>query len=220
MGYTELTVWTRGIIMDKEGRDIVNSVAAAARKEGKFTQAMENYVDNPDRTNAPTRKYCRVNDSEIENALTYENEHPNIVVLVEQTMVKGWDYLRGMPPGGTLVINTHYSPEYMIRFVPGPLRLAQLVCVDAAKLADHKWLYYRLGELGLDRLSTEGAAERSNLVAPDIAAPLIAAVVKTTGIVKLETIEPMIANRTAFRAAVSSLHILQVNPAATYAAYS
>ena len=213
MAYTELTVWTRGIIMDKEGRDIVNSVAAAGRLEGKFAQAMENYVDNPDRTNAPTRKYCRLSDSEIENALTYENEQPNIVVLVEQTMVKGWDYMRGMPPGGTLVINTHYTPEYMIRFVPGPERLAQLVCVDAAKLADHKWLYYRLGELGLDRLSTEGAAERSKAIAPDIAAPLIAAVVKTTGIVKIETIEPMIANKAAFHAALDQLHILPLGQA-------
>jgi hypothetical protein len=214
MAYTELTVWTRGIIMDKEGRDIVNSISASGKIEGKYTQAMENYVDNPDRTNAPTRKYCRVSDSVIENVLTYENDNPNIVVLVEQTMVKGWDYMRGMPPGGTLVINTHYSPEYMIRFVPEPERLAQLVCVDAAKLADHKWLYYRLGELGLDRLSTEGAAERSKLVAPDIAAPLIAAVVKTTGIVKMETIEPMIANIAAFKAALNELHILQVKPAA------
>ena len=213
MAYTELTVWTRGIIMDKEGRDIVSSVAAAGRLEGKFTQSMENYVDNPDRTNAPTRKYSRVSDSEIENALTYENEQPNIVVLVEQTMVKGWDYMRGMPPGGTLVINTHYSPEYMIRFVPGRERLAQLVCVDAAKLADHKWLYYRLGELGLDRLSTEGAAERSKAVAPDIAAPLIAAVVKTTGIVKLETIEPMITNKAAFKAGLETLQILQIGQA-------
>ena len=34
MNYTELTVWTRGIIMDKEGRDIVNSISAAARIEG------------------------------------------------------------------------------------------------------------------------------------------------------------------------------------------
>jgi hypothetical protein len=175
---------------------------------------MENYVDNPDRTNAPTRKYCRVSDSVIENVLTYENDNPNIVVLVEQTMVKGWDYMRGMPPGGTLVINTHYTPDYMIRFVPEPERLSQLVCVDAAKLADHKWLYYRLGELGLDRLSTEGAAERSKLVAPDIAAPLIAAVVKSTGIVKMETIEPMIANIAAFKAALNELHILQVKPAA------
>ena len=214
MAYTELTVWTRGIIMDKEGRDIVNSISASGRIEGKYTQAMENYVDNPDRTNAPTRKYCRVSDSVIENVLTYENDNPNIVVLVEQTMVKGWDYMKGMPPGGTLVINTHYTPDYMIRFVPEPERLAQLVCVDAAKLADHKWLYYRLGELGLDRLSTEGAAERSKLVAPDIAAPLIAAVVKTTGIVKMETIEPMIANIAAFKAALNELHILQVKPAA------
>ena len=211
--YTELTVWTRGIIMDKEGRDIVGSISTSARLEGKFAQAMENYVDNPDRTNAPTRKYCRVSDSEIENALTYENEHPNIVVLVEETMVKGWDYMRGMPPGGTLVINTHYTPEYMVRFVPGQERLAQLVCVDAAKLADHKWLYYRLGELGLDRLSTEGAAERNKAIAPDIAAPLIAAVVKTTGIVKLETIEPLIANKAAFRAALESLHILPLGAA-------
>src|SRR5580658_7429574 len=171
MAYTELTVWTRGIIMDKEGRDIVNSISASARQEGKYAQAMENYVDNPDRTNAPTRKYCRVSDDILENELTYENEHPNIVVLVEGTMVKGWDYMRGMPPGGTLVINTHYTPEYMIRFVPGSERLAQ-----------HKWLYYRLGELGLDRLSTEGAAERNKAIAPDIAAPLIAAVIKTTGI--------------------------------------
>ena len=102
------------------------------------------------------------------------------MVLVEQTMVKGWDYMRGMPAGGTLVINTHYSPDYMLRFVPGPERLAQLVCVDAAKIADHKWLYYRLGELGLDRLSTEGRRTEQSRRA-DIARPLIAAVVKTTG---------------------------------------
>ena len=214
MSYTELTVWTRGIIMDKEGRYIVNSISASARLEGKYSQAMENYVDNPDRTNAPTRKYCRMSDSVIENELTYENEQPNIVVLVEGTMVKGWDYMRGMPPGGTLVINTQYTPEYMIRFVPGPERLAQLVCVDAAKLADHKWLYYRLGELGLDRLSTEGAAELNKSVAPDIAAPLIAALVKTTGIVKMATIEPMIANKHAFNLALQELHIMPLNPVA------
>ena len=48
-------------------------------------------------------------------------------------MVKGWDYMRGMPPGGTLVINTHYTPDYMLRFVPGVERPSQLVCVDAAQ---------------------------------------------------------------------------------------
>src|SRR5260370_35658159 len=124
MRYTALTVWTRAIIMVKEGRDIVNSIAASARLEGKYAKAMENYVDNPDRTNAPTRKYCRVSDGVIENELTYENEQPNIVVLVEGTMVKGWDYMRGWPPGGTQVINTKYTPNYIIRCVPAPEWLA------------------------------------------------------------------------------------------------
>jgi len=70
------------------------------------------------------------------------------------------------------------------------------------------------GELGLDRLSTEGAAERNKSVAPDIAAPLIAAVVKTTGIVKMATIEPMIANKHAFNLALQELHIMTLNPVA------
>jgi len=51
-------------------------------------------------------------------------------------------------------------------------------------------------------------------VAPDIAAPLIAAVVKSTGIVKMETITPMIANKKAFELALEELHILPLNPVA------
>ncbi len=164
----------------QEGRDIINSVAASARLEGKFAQAMENYVDNPDRTNAPTRKYCRVSDSEIENALTYENEHPNIVVLVEETMVKGWDYMRGMPPGGTLIINTHYTPEYMIRFVPGSgaaraARVRRLPrswpITNGCTTGSASW-----ASTGCPRKARPSATRR---FAPDIAAALIAAVVKT-----------------------------------------
>ena len=66
----------------------------------------------------------------------------------------------------------------------------------------------------LSRRTRSPAAERGKAVAPDIAAPLIAAVVKTTGIVKLETIEPMIANKSAFHAALDELRILPVNPVA------
>ena len=68
--------------------------------------------------------------------------------------------------------------------------------------------------MGLDRLSTEGAAERNKQVAPDIAAPLIAAVIKSTGIVKMETIKPMIANQKAFEMALDHLHIMPLNPVA------
>ena len=214
MSYTELTVWTRGIIMDKEGRDIVNSVAASARLEGKFAQAMENYVDNPDRTNAPTRKYCRVSDER-----DRERAHLRERAAQHRRAGRGDDG-QGVGLHARHAAGRHAGDQHALHaglhdpLRAGPERLAQLVCVDAAKLADHKWLYYRLGELGLDRLSTEGAAERNKAIAPDIAAPLIAAVVKTTGIVKLETIEPMIANKSAFRAALDELHILPLEPVA------
>ena len=195
--------------MDKKGRDIVNSVAASGGKENN-TQAMET-TSTIRRTNAPTRKYCRVSAADRKRAR--ENEHPNIVVLVRQTMVKA-GITCGNASGAEPRDQHALFTGYMIRFVPGPERLAQLVCIDAAKIAEHKWLYYRLGELGLDRLSTEGAAERNNAIAPDIAAPLIAAVVKATGIVKLETIEPMITNKAAFKAALEQLHVMPLNPVA------
>jgi len=38
--------------------------------------------------------------------------------------------------------------------------------------------------------------------------------VKTTGIVKLENIEPIIHNQAAFRAALDDLKVLEVNPVA------
>ena len=48
----------------------------------------------------------------------------------------------------------------------------------------------------------------------DLLTPLIAAVVKTTGIVKMETIEPMISNKRAFEMALEQLHVMKLNPVA------
>ena len=44
---TEITVWTRGVVMDKEARDVANAFAQAAKLEGKFVQAFDNYEDLP-----------------------------------------------------------------------------------------------------------------------------------------------------------------------------
>ena len=57
---TEITVWTRGVIMDKEARDVANAFAQAAKLEGKFVQAFDNYEDLPDRVLVTTRKYARI----------------------------------------------------------------------------------------------------------------------------------------------------------------
>ena len=83
----EITVWTRGVVKDKEGRDVANGIARAADREGRFTQAFDNYVDLPDRVNVPLRKYARISDEEIEERYDYENLHPEIVIVADATIV-------------------------------------------------------------------------------------------------------------------------------------
>src|SRR5574342_1200419 len=114
----QVTVWARGVVQDKEGRDIANGLAAAASKEGKFTQAFDNYVDLPDRVNVPLRKYARISDGDIEMKYDYENEKPEVVVVVDATIVKGINILRGVEKDGILIVNTKRSPDEILKFVP------------------------------------------------------------------------------------------------------
>jgi len=44
----EITVWTRGVTLAKEARDVATLLAAAGASEGKYTQSFDNYVDLPD----------------------------------------------------------------------------------------------------------------------------------------------------------------------------
>src|SRR4030043_2214132 len=97
---TEITVWTRGVVMDKEARGIANAFAQAVKMEGKFIQAFDNYEDLPDRVLVTTRKYVRISDEEIQMKYLYVNEHPDVVVITEPTIVKGINILKGMPQGG------------------------------------------------------------------------------------------------------------------------
>src|SRR5205809_236250 len=79
--YHELTVWSRGIIMDKEARDVSSCVAAAARALGYHADNVSDYVDDPDRTNCLVRRYARFGDSPIVDRFVYENPRPDWVVL-------------------------------------------------------------------------------------------------------------------------------------------
>ena len=49
--YHELTVWSRGIIMDREARDVSSGIAAGARALGRYADNASGYIDDPDRTN-------------------------------------------------------------------------------------------------------------------------------------------------------------------------
>jgi len=181
---TEITVWTRGVVMDKEARDVANAFAQAAKLEGKFIQAFDNYEDLPDRVLVTTRKYARISDEEIEMKYLYTNSHPDVVVIVEPTIVKGINVLKGMPEGGLLVINTNRPIDYMLKFIPNADVLGAIATVDADGIS---------GIRTVDFSGSEGGVDASGIGA-GIAAPLLGAMAKATGMVKKESLAKIISD--------------------------
>ena len=217
--YHELTVWSRGIIMDKEARDVSSCIAAAARQAGHYTENVSDYIDDPDRTNCLVRRYARFGDKPILDRFVYENPNPDWVVLIEETIVKAVNFLRGTRDGqGVLVINSARDPEYLLKFLPGPMqaKLARLVVVDGVGLADQRgdspWMFVRnLSELAFDRMSTEGAVERL-AIGLGVAAPVIGALVAATGTLPLDDVAEVVADRDAMYRGAEQHRVLDLRP--------
>jgi Pyruvate/2-oxoacid:ferredoxin oxidoreductase gamma subunit len=204
---TEITVWTRGVVMDKEARDVANAFAQAAKSEGKFIQAFDNYEDLPDRVLVTTRKYVRISDAEIQMKYLYVNEHPDVVVVVEPTIVKGINVLRGMPEGGLLVINTNRPIEYMLKYIPNADILGAVATVDADGISGIRTVDFSGSEGGVD---TAG-------VGAGIAAPILGAMAKVTGMVKKENLAKVVSDVAAMERGYKEVHIQKFHrPRAVY----
>jgi len=181
---TEITVWTRGVVMDKEARDIANAFGQAAKIEGKFIQAFDNYEDLPDRVLVTTRKYVRISEEEIEMKYLYTNDHPDVVVIVEPTIVKGINVLRGMPEGGLLLINTNRPIDYMLKFIPNADLLGAVATVDADSISGVRTVDFSGSEGGVDAAGVGGG----------IAAPILGAMIKATGMVQKESLAKIVSD--------------------------
>ncbi len=194
---TEITVWTRGVVMDKEARDIANAFGQAAKMEGKFIQAFDNYEDLPDRVLVTTRKYVRISDEEIEMKYLYTNDHPDVVVIVEPTIIKGINVLRGMPEGGLLVINTNRPIDYMLKFIPNADVLGAIATVDADGIS---------GIRTVDFSGSEGGVDAAGIGA-GIAAPILGAMAKVTGMAKKENLAKIISDVAAMERGFNEVKI-------------
>ena len=194
---TEITVWTRGVVMDKEARDVANAFAQAAKMEGKFIQAFDNYEDLPDRVLVTTRKYARISNEEIEMKYLYTNNHPDVVVIVEPTIVKGINILKGMPDGGLLLINTNRPIDYMLKFIPNADILGAIATVDADSIS---------GIRTVDFSGSEGGVDTAGLGA-GVAAPIIGAMAKVTNMVKKETLAKIVSDVAALERGYNEVKI-------------
>ena len=178
----EITVWTRGVLMDKEGRDIASAFGDAVAMEGKHVQVFDNYEDLPDRVLVTTRKYVRVSDEEIEHKYVYTNDHPEVVVVAEPTIVKGINVLRGMQEGGLLLINTNRPIEYMLKFIPNADLLGAIATVDADGISGVRTVDFSGSEGGVDSVG----------VGAGIAAPIVGAMARVTGMAKKESLAKIV----------------------------
>jgi len=203
----EITVWTRGVVMDKEGRDIANAFGKAAESEGNFVQAFDNYEDLPDRVLVTTRKYVRISKEDIEMKYTYTNDHPDIVVVAEPTIVKGINILRGMPEGGLLIINTGRPIEYMLRFIPNSSVRSAIATVDADAIS---------GVRTVDFSGSEGGVDSSG-VGGGIAAPILGAMAKASGMVRKESLAKVVSDVAAMERGYREVKIQTFRKSPVYA---
>lgn len=199
----EITVWTRGVTLAKEARDTATLLAKAGGLEGKYVQSFDNYVDLPDRINVPCKSYARISPEPIESFYEYENYNPNIVVLAEETLVKGHDILKGAKPGCVVVINTARDPQSLIKWISPKENLKNVKAVAAIDANS-----FGAGvKLTFD--GTEGCSDDTKIGA-GVGAAIAGAAVKASGCVQLESLLKVAENKAAVKQGFESVKIVNL----------
>jgi len=77
-------------------------VAAVAINEGKFSQGFPDY--GPERSGAPMRGFTRISSESIrEHCAVY---HPDLVLVLDESLIGPEDVCEGLTDAGSLIINT------------------------------------------------------------------------------------------------------------------
>lgn len=84
-------------------------LAEAAMDEGKYMQGFAEY--GPERMGAPMKAYNRVSSSPI--TVHYGIYNPNVVAILDTTLIGKVDVAEGLSDDGVIVINTSESPADM-----------------------------------------------------------------------------------------------------------
>jgi pyruvate ferredoxin oxidoreductase gamma subunit len=103
-------------------------LALAAIGEGKYAQAFPSF--GPERRGAPVVAFCRISDQPIRiRANVYE---PDIVLVLDSTLLKIVNVAAGMKPNGILITTSKDSPKKIKEL----LKIKnQIAVVDAIKIA-------------------------------------------------------------------------------------
>jgi pyruvate ferredoxin oxidoreductase gamma subunit len=98
-------------------------LALALMRSGKSVQAFPEY--GPERRGAPLRAFTRMSDSSIRRHDAITN--PDLVVVLEPSLVHETDVADGLAPDGLVLLNARVAPD--------ELEGCSVTCVPAAELA-------------------------------------------------------------------------------------
>ncbi|MFH1848494.1 MAG: 2-oxoacid:acceptor oxidoreductase family protein, partial [Candidatus Omnitrophota bacterium] len=132
-------------------------LAEAALSAGKYVQAFPEF--GPERAGAPVKSFNRISD----NPITAHSQitNPNIVVVLDETLLSMINVCDGIAEDGVLVINTRKSPSEVKKDICGGVKVA---VVDATEIA--------MKEFGRNIPNT----------------PMIAALAKATDVLKFDAV--------------------------------
>jgi len=142
------------------GQGAVTSVeicAVSAIEDGKFAQGFPSF--GPERRGAPVQAFLRVSDKPIKlRSKIYE---PDIIVVLDPSLVEAENPTQGLKKAGTIVINTGKSPRDVKNMFPG----FRVAVIDAYTIA------------------------RDELGTPIANTTMIGALVKATNLISMKSME-------------------------------
>jgi 2-oxoacid:acceptor oxidoreductase gamma subunit (pyruvate/2-ketoisovalerate family)/2-oxoacid:acceptor oxidoreductase delta subunit (pyruvate/2-ketoisovalerate family) len=100
--------------------------AQAAIMEGKYAQAFPSF--GPERRGAPVVAFCRIDDRPI--FLRTEINKPDIVMVLDPSLLSVVDVTSGLKDGGILIINSEKEPHHFMLE-----RLEQAATINATQIA-------------------------------------------------------------------------------------
>jgi pyruvate ferredoxin oxidoreductase gamma subunit len=133
-------------------------LARAAMSEGKYVQAFPEF--GPERMGAPIKAYTRISDCQIK--IHSGVETPNIVIVLDPSLIGQVDVGEGLADSGLILVNTDKDASVVSRIAG--LDGKKVLAIDASKIA--------LETIGRNIVNTS----------------VMGALVKVTGVVSLDTL--------------------------------
>ena len=152
---TEITWYGRG------GQGVVTAgkvLAETALEAGLYFQSAPEY--GPERAGAPIRAYTRLSNEPI--SLHSSIEEPDIVIVLDPTVIGPVDVMAGLKPDGVIIVNSSKSPMEIRRQLK--IQSGHVVTIDATRIS--------MDEIGRDITNT----------------PLLGAFAAVTGIFSVQDI--------------------------------